>query len=92
MRPYTDFQNKNQKGHTQLFNEHFGARYVRSENWKLVALPGDSSWHLYDINRDKTETNDLAEGNPAKVQELEFLWNQWAKTHQVFPKPSQAAK
>lgn len=85
------FQNKNEKGHTQLFNEHFGARYVRSENWKLVALPRDSSWHLYDISKDKTETIDLAASNPSKVHQLDSLWNNWAKTHQVFPKPGRAA-
>ncbi|WP_338872231.1 arylsulfatase [Spirosoma sp. SC4-14] len=75
------------EGHKSLFNEHFGARYARSGNWKLVSSSRDSSWHLFNLATDKTETHDLAAQYPNKVQELERLWQQWANAHQVFPKP-----
>jgi len=81
------FAGKAVTGHNTLFNEHFGARYARSGNWKLVSLSNDSTWHLFDLSKDKTEVNDLAASNPSKVAELEGLWQQWAKTNQVFPKP-----
>jgi arylsulfatase len=81
------FAGKAVTGHNTLFNEHFGARYARSGNWKLVSLSNDSTWHLFDLSKDKTEVNDLAASNPSKVAELKGLWQQWAKTNQVFPKP-----
>lgn len=70
-----------------LFNEHFGARYVRKDNWKLVSLASDSTWKLYDLAKDKTETVDLAAKSPEKVKQMRDLWTNWAATHQVFPKP-----
>ncbi|TCD12124.1 arylsulfatase [Pedobacter frigidisoli] len=81
------FDGKQNAGHTNLFNEHFGARYARSGSWKLVSLSGDTTWHLYDLSKDKSEVNDLAGQNPEKVKALESLWKQWANTNQVFPKP-----
>jgi arylsulfatase A-like enzyme len=71
-----------------LFNEHFGARYARSGHWKLVSSSQDSTWHLFNLEADQTETKDLAAQYPDKVQQLDRLWHQWANTHQVFPKPS----
>ncbi|WP_222597303.1 hypothetical protein [Chitinophaga pinensis] len=50
-----------------LYNEHFNARYVREGDWKLVSLSGDSTWHLYKINQDETELNDLAAQHPEVV-------------------------
>jgi arylsulfatase len=42
---------------------------------------------LYKIKEDQTELNDLAAQQPAKVQKLAAQWQQWARTHQVYPKP-----
>jgi arylsulfatase A-like enzyme len=76
------------EGHDQLFNEHFGARYARQGNWKAVSLGADSTWHLFNLATDQSETNDLAKTNPKKVAQLAVLWQNWAKTHQVFPMPA----
>ncbi|HEY6899015.1 MAG TPA: arylsulfatase [Puia sp.] len=76
------------KGHEELFNEHFGARYARVGNWKLVSLGADSTWKLYDLSVDKSETEDVAAKYPDRVQQLDGLWRQWANTHMVLPKPS----
>jgi arylsulfatase A-like enzyme len=75
------------KGHEQLFNEHFGARYARTGDWKLISLPKDTSWHLYDLGKDQTETRDLASEYPQKVRQMDSLWTLWANRSQVFPKP-----
>ena len=47
--------------HDMLFNEHFGAKYARSGDWKLVQMSGknNNEWHLYNLGEDPTETNDL---------------------------------
>jgi len=79
-------QGKKAKGHEELFNEHFNAKYIRTGNWKLVARP-DGKWHLYDLEKDATEKHDLAASHPEKVTEMSARWQQWAKDHQVFPKP-----
>lgn len=74
--------------HNTLFNEHFKARYVRDEEWKMVSLSGDTTWRLYKINQDQTELNDLAAAYPEVVDRLAKQWRVWANTHQVFPKPN----
>jgi len=81
------FSGKQAAGHQALFNEHFGARYARLDNWKLVSLSNDSTWHLYDMSTDKAETTDLAAKYPERVKELDSKWHTWAKTHYVYPKP-----
>jgi len=81
------FRGERSPGHEALFNEHFGARYAREGDWKLLSLSGDSSWRLFNLADDRTETSDLAANYPAKVQHLDSLWRQWAHTHFVFPKP-----
>ncbi|QEH43179.1 arylsulfatase [Chitinophaga sp. XS-30] len=81
------FRDRKSSGHATLFNEHFGARYARSGNWKLVSAAGDSTWRLFDLATDKTELQDVAAAHPDKVRQLDSLWRQWAWSHQVFPKP-----
>ena len=80
------FEGKKREGHTALFNEHFGARYVRQGHWKLVKR-NRQDWHLYDVEKDQSETRNLAAAHPDKVKELDSLWQHWAKSHQVLPKP-----
>jgi len=81
------FKGKVVSGHEELFNEHFGARYARVGNWKLVSASNDSTWHLFNLAEDKSEVHDLAAQEPVKVKELEGLWREWATTHSVLPKP-----
>jgi arylsulfatase len=81
------FIGRKSAGHETLFNEHFGARSARSGNWKLVSSSRDSTWHLYNLATDKSETQDIAAQHPDEVRLLSTLWQQWASTHQVFPRP-----
>ncbi len=91
--PYTGIsllpalQSNEKASHEVLYNEHYGARYIRDEMWKLVSLSGDTTWHLYRINEDETELHDLASRYPDVVKRLSQQWAAWANTHQVFPKP-----
>ncbi len=84
-------EGEQRKGHDMLFNEHIGAKYVRSNGWKLVAgsrkLDKENKWHLYNIENDQSETHDLAAKYPKKVAELDSLWRDWANHNQVLPKP-----
>lgn len=73
-----------------LFWEHEACRAVRQGDWKLVSLPGDSpdykgEWELYNLAKDPTETNNLAEEHPDKLKEISKLWNTWAESNKVYP-------
>ena len=78
---------KDAREHEALYNEHYGARYVREGEWKLVSLSNDTAWRLFRINDDQTELNDLARNNPGLVQRLAAQWRAWAVVHSVIPKP-----
>ncbi len=73
-----------------IYWEHEANRAVRFGKWKLVSKgtkikPYAGSWELYNITADRSETNDLSKSQPAKVKELEAMWNNWATNNQVFP-------
>jgi arylsulfatase len=69
-----------------LFFEHEGNRAVRLGHWTLVAGHG-KAWQLYDVSRDRTETNNLSAKMPEKVAELETLYQAWAARSNVAPWP-----
>jgi arylsulfatase A-like enzyme len=69
-----------------LYNEHFRARSVRNNEWKLVSLANDTTWRLYRIWEDESEINDMAQSQPAIVQQMAWQWHQWAASHNVLPK------
>ena len=81
------FQGKERKGHPVLFNEHEGGRSVRTQDWKLVTLDAREPWQLFAISKDHTETENVAHENPAVVEGLDSLWQNWAKANKVIPKP-----
>lgn len=60
--------------------EHVGNRAIRKGDWKLVAsarfTPGE--WELYNMQEDRTETNNLVDQLPEKADALEQAWNRWA--------------
>jgi arylsulfatase len=65
--------------HDKIFFEHMGGRAVRMSNWKLVALKGEP-WRLYNLAKDRTETNDLAAEYPDRVRMMSAEWKKWAGT------------
>ncbi len=69
-----------------LIWEHFENAAIRQGNWKLVKLKGHD-WELYDMVKDRSELNDLAETHPEKANELEALWEKNAHRTLIYPKP-----
>lgn len=81
---------------TQYF-EMFGNAAIYHDGWLLAervrtvpsyqaAFPDPASpWQLYDLNRDWTQTTDLAQRNPGKVAELEAIWKSEATRNHVLP-------
>ncbi len=70
-----------------LFWEHEGNRAIRDGDWKLVAKGPRSSWELYNLAVDRTETDNLAASQPAKAKELATKWEAWANESKVLPWP-----
>jgi arylsulfatase len=68
-----------------IYWEHEGNRAVRVGKWKLVAKSPGGKWELYDMEADRTELNDLAAKEPARVQELVGRWEAYAKRAKVLP-------
>ncbi|MBT5167003.1 MAG: arylsulfatase [Opitutales bacterium] len=61
-----------------FFIEHEGNRIARDGNWKLVSYY-DNSWELYDLDEDRSESNDLAERRPEIVKRMDQAYSKWAK-------------
>ncbi|MHC4323393.1 MAG: arylsulfatase [Planctomycetota bacterium] len=68
---------RQREGHEILFFEHMGGRAVIEGEWKLVALK-DHPWELYNLSRDRTETENLAGSNPDRVRAMSNKWEKWA--------------
>jgi arylsulfatase len=71
--------------------EMFGHRGLWHDGWKAVAFhpPGSAfetdRWELFHLDRDFSETEDLAASEPDRLQALVELWWQQAEVHQVLP-------
>ena len=79
-----------------LFWEHEGNRAIRVGNWKLVSktqkekkftAADEKAWELYDMDKDPSETNNLATKYPEKVKELALLWGKEALRTKAKPWP-----
>ena len=69
----------------RLFYEHIGNRAVRDGEWKLVSAKG-GPWELYNMIEDRTEVNDLADSEAARLAELIALYDAWAVRADVVPR------
>ena len=67
-----------------LFWEHEGNRAVRDGRWKLVAKE-NQPWELYDIDRDRAETNNLAAAEPDRARAMAAQWDAYAARANVLP-------
>jgi arylsulfatase len=75
--------------HTEpIFWEHEGNKAVRLGRYKLVMeWKGEleSVWELYDMEKDRSELNNLADQLPAKADKMSKMWQTWAEENQVQP-------
>ena len=44
-------------------------------------------WELYDMENDRTETNNIAAQHPDKVRAMAAQWLNWAKRTGIIPRP-----
>lgn len=86
--------NSNNTEERVLFWEHQGNKAIRKGKWKLVMEydgewnrtgPSVGRWELYNMETDRTETQNLADKHPDIVKELEREWNLWSEYAGVVP-------
>ncbi len=57
-----------------IFFHHEMKKALRQGDWKITTIEEGGKWELYDLSVDRGETQDLADRNPEKLQELISLW------------------
>lgn len=71
-------QGRHRDGHEWLYFQFANNRAIRKGDWKAVSAIG-GKWELYNIARDRTELNNLADRQPELTQELVELWYEVAE-------------
>ena len=84
-----------------LYWEHEGNRAVRMGKWKLISkaskknsflwdqteeIPA-SGWELFDMEKDRTESNDVSDAHPELVEKMAAMWLAWGKRTGIIPRP-----
>ncbi len=62
-----------------VYFEHEGNAAVRTGPFKLVRLHGQD-WELYDMEADRTELNNIVQGNTSIVRGLQQQYSEWANS------------
>jgi arylsulfatase len=84
---------------TEQYYEQLGNRAMYKDGWKAVTIHGNRMpwvtagtfpfdkdvWELYNLNEDFSETENLAEKNPEKLEELKKEWDAQAWRNNVYP-------
>ena len=74
-----------------IYWEHEGNAGLRWGKWKLVR-EYKKPWELYDIEADRTELNNLAEKESARMNQMAERWEAWAQEALAKPWPWGAKK
>ncbi len=79
-------------GRSVQYFEMLGHRGIWQDGWKAVvrhvqgtSWDDDDPWELYHLDEDFSETNDLAQEQPERLQAMVDLWWQEAEKHGVLP-------
>ena len=62
--------------------ETWGERAIISGDWKALKAPqpwGNNQWQLFDLRRDFTESNDVSQRYPSRLQKMQKAWQKYAE-------------
>ncbi len=77
-----------------------GTRGIWADGWKAAALHApltghgrfdEDVWELYHVDEDRSESRDLAQDHPGKLQELIAIWFEEAERNMVLPLDDRSA-
>ena len=85
--------------HPEQYYELFGNRAIYQDGWKAVTIHGnrmpwdlnkiqafeDDVWELYNLDEDFSESNNLADAYPEKLEALKARWEELAEENNVYP-------
>ena len=71
------FSGKKLQRDKPLFFQYGSWQVIREHQWKLVQHKKDP-WQLYDVSRDRTETQNLVAQFPERVSQMKKSWEDWA--------------
>jgi len=74
------FKGEDAERENPIFWEWRSGQAVYKDGYKIVKHGLDNPFDLYYIKEDPSETNNLAESNPEKLNELEKLFREWKST------------
>jgi arylsulfatase len=74
-----------------LYWQHETHAAIREGDWKLVSSNDrdEKAWELYDLAKDRSESEDLSEQHPEIIQRLREKWRHWAAETHVLPYPEE---
>lgn len=67
------------KSHKHLRLRASGNRALREGDMKLVWDKDVKQWELYVLSKDRTETINVANQQPARVETMSAAWGKWAE-------------
>jgi arylsulfatase A-like enzyme len=67
-----------------LYWEHEGNQAMRDGEWKLVREHG-KEWELFQLGKDRSELQNLAAAEPARLKQMKDRWQKWADGAGVLP-------
>jgi arylsulfatase len=70
------FAGKKLEREKPLFFQYGGWNVLRENQWKLVQRKQEN-WQLYNLDRDRTETSNLADQFPDRVKQMIRAWQSW---------------
>ena len=85
--------------HIQYYSM-LGTRAIWQDGWKAVSVHApftnkgnfdQDKWELYHVDVDRSESNDLAEENPEKLEALKKLWLEEAQNNFALPQDDRTA-
>jgi arylsulfatase len=85
------FSNPDAKTRSTQFYLMRGSRAIYHKGWKAIAFHErgtpfeEDRWELYDTEKDFCESNDLAEEQPEKLEQLKELWWSEAERYGALP-------
>jgi len=71
------FSGKKLQRDKPLFFQYGSWQVIREHQWKLVQHK-KGPWQLYDLSRDRTETQNLVAQFPERVSQMKKSWEDWA--------------
>ncbi len=84
-----------------IYWEHEGNRAIRMGKWKLISKASKQhsflwdktndlaleNWELFDMEKDRTEMQDMAADHPELVKKMAAMWLVWGKRTGIVPRP-----